>query len=304
MDWMRMYHEARTDGKLAVLTDSEFRVWFNLLLYSSEQETRGTIDAGNRFRLAAEVARGDEALLDVTINKLIKLEILAPCADGDSLLRFIQFRKRQYSKSSDEPEAVRERVRKYRERQRNAGNDDENACNDECNASVTPSNALDTDTDKPKDMCVPFEPEPHECDPADADEAAEPPPANQRNAYPADFERFWQAYPPNRRVRKKHAHKAWAAQQKRKQDERAPPEALIAAAERYAAECAAKGTEARYVMHPATFLGPNDPYADYLQPIEQAEAATAFDEDPDAYMARLRAEKGDMDEPQGGGRTA
>lgn len=69
-----------------------------------------------------------------------------------------------------------------------------------------------------------------------------------------EFDRFWHAYP--RRTAKPQARRAWERAVKR-----ASVEVILAGAERYAAECAALGTEDRYVAHPATWLN-NDRWDD------------------------------------------
>lgn len=136
MRWFRMYYEARTDNKLKHLDDSEFRVWFNLLCFAAEQEERGVIPAQNRYKLAVEVASGNEELLERTLDKLCKLDIISN--DGGTIA-FIHFKDRQYDKPSDYPEEVRERVRRHRGRKSSGETP--------CNAPVTPGNAIDTDTD-------------------------------------------------------------------------------------------------------------------------------------------------------------
>lgn len=112
MPWFRLYHEARSDAKLRLLADDEHRVWFDLLCFASEQETRGTIATGDdRFPLAVEVAHGDIDLLARTVSRLVKLRILT---DSGDRLTFLHFSDRQYDKPSDAPERVAERVTRHR----------------------------------------------------------------------------------------------------------------------------------------------------------------------------------------------
>jgi len=112
LPWFRLYHEARTDAKLAYLADDEHRVWFDLLCYAAEQSTRGTVHGVDMFLLAIETARGDAELLNRTIDKLVRFRIITLEA---STITFINFLSRQYDKPSDAPEAVRERVARHRE---------------------------------------------------------------------------------------------------------------------------------------------------------------------------------------------
>jgi len=111
--WIKMWTEARNDRKLDLLSDAQHRVWHNLLLYSAEQEVRGTFrDTGV---LAIEVARADQALLEGTISMCVKLQMLV--ADGEGGYVFRAFEARNAGKPSDTPDAVRERKRRQRERE-------------------------------------------------------------------------------------------------------------------------------------------------------------------------------------------
>ncbi len=111
MNWFRVYNDARNDAKLRTLSDTQFRVWFNLLCLASEQAERGIIVDYDLDLLAIEVAGGDDDLLRSTIKQLVRLRIL--CDDGSDL-SFIHFLERQYDKPSDYPQAVRERVTRHR----------------------------------------------------------------------------------------------------------------------------------------------------------------------------------------------
>ena len=86
------------------------------------------------------------------------------------------------------------------------------------------------------------------------------------NEYPADFEAFWQAYPKARRKEKRAAFKAWKTRLKQGKAKGLTPDKLITAARHYAAEMAAKGKEPEYIKLPKTFLGPNAPFEDYIDP--------------------------------------
>lgn len=112
MPWFRLYHEARSDAKLRLLADDEHRVWFDLLCFASEQETRGSVATGeDRFPLAVEVSHGDVDLLARTIARLVKLRIVT---DSGDRLTFLHFSDRQYDKPSATPERVAERVTRHR----------------------------------------------------------------------------------------------------------------------------------------------------------------------------------------------
>jgi len=78
------------------------------------------------------------------------------------------------------------------------------------------------------------------------------------NEYSADFEVFWASYP--RKVEKRKAFKTWNSTLKKG----AGPADLIVAAKAYAAEGERKGRAVEYIKHPATFLGPNEAWRDFI----------------------------------------
>lgn len=78
------------------------------------------------------------------------------------------------------------------------------------------------------------------------------------NTYSCAFEALWAAYP--RKKEKANAYKCYKA---RLADGFSEDE-LMTAVKRYADECKARGTEARYIKLGSTFLGPNTPFQDYI----------------------------------------
>ena len=144
MPWFKMYTEARTDAKLRTLTDAEHRVWFSLLCFASDQDTRGTISDYDEELLAIEVCNADGALLRVTLEKLTRLRIISM---QQNTITFCAFARRQHVKPSDTPERVKSRVAKHRAR---TNTDDVTPRN----THVTPRNALkrlDIDKEEDKD---------------------------------------------------------------------------------------------------------------------------------------------------------
>jgi hypothetical protein len=112
MPWFRMYSEARTDRKLDLLTDEEFRIWFNLLCMASENEAeRGTLVYDDLEELAIEVSRGDSEQLSHALSRLVTLKM---CDVTRDTITFCNFEKRQQRKPSDLPERTRDRKRKSR----------------------------------------------------------------------------------------------------------------------------------------------------------------------------------------------
>ena len=82
--------------------------------------------------------------------------------------------------------------------------------------------------------------------------------SDKKNTYSCAFEALWAAYP--RKKEKANAYKCYKA---RLADGFSEDE-LMTAVKRYADECKARRTEARYIKLGATFLSSNTPFADYL----------------------------------------
>ena len=145
MKWFRLYGEARNDAKLRALSDAQHRIWFNLLCYASEMETRGCINSVDRELLSVECAAGDVDLLNETLEKLIKLRIVTA---EDENVCFVNFMKRQYDKPSDTPARVSERVSRHRTKPETPEAERVTLSN----ANVTPKKRAysDTDTDSEK----------------------------------------------------------------------------------------------------------------------------------------------------------
>jgi hypothetical protein len=77
--------------------------------------------------------------------------------------------------------------------------------------------------------------------------------------YPDEFEEFWKVYP--RRIEKKKAFRNWQARIR----EGYSPSQLIEATKKYATKCETENTLERYIKHPATFLGPDKPFEEFLK---------------------------------------
>jgi hypothetical protein len=144
LPWLKLWHEARSDLKLRSLTDAQFRVWFSLLCFASEQPERGTILADDLGLLALEVSGGDIPLLDETLSRLVSLRIVTlvtqnvtcderrhiavtfsspKVTDRVTAVRhavtricFVNFEKRNEDVTAVGPMTGAERMRKYRDR--------------------------------------------------------------------------------------------------------------------------------------------------------------------------------------------
>jgi hypothetical protein len=142
-----MYYEARTDRKLATLSDHEFRVWFNLLCFAAEQDERGIIPESDDYMLGIEVGAVDGPDLRLILDKLERLRIVSRTPDWDAenegdedeygyqfgVVTFIHFDDRNHDKPSDHPDRVNERVKRHRQSKKESETPS--------NADVTPSNA-------------------------------------------------------------------------------------------------------------------------------------------------------------------
>lgn len=87
-------------------------------------------------------------------------------------------------------------------------------------------------------------------------------------AFEAEFETWWTLYP--RKKERKAALSKYQATRRRG----ATPEELLTAVTNYAAHVRREDTEERYIKHGATFLGPNEPWRDYLAGVPDGDVET------------------------------
>ncbi len=100
----------------------------------------------------------------------------------------------------------------------------------------------------------------------------------REDGYPEDFEAFWKPYP--RHDEKRGAYKNWCTRIK----EKVPKESLILAAENYGEHCQDQGTSKKYIKLAATFLGPQKPFEDWIEPQEDPEPD---DDEPESSRPNL-----------------
>ena len=81
----------------------------------------------------------------------------------------------------------------------------------------------------------------------------------KRHDYPTEFEAWWAIYP--RKVVKKAAAAKWKATLRKG----VTAAELLTAARNYADDCERRGRELEYIKHPATFLGPAEPWRDWAE---------------------------------------
>lgn len=151
--WIKLWTEARNDGKLRCLSDREHRIWFCLLCYSAEQAERGTI-RGTWKVLAAECANGDVEALRAAVTEMQSLQLVTcvTCNESEAEIVFPSFAKRQAKYPSEEKERVAERVAKHRaaKRLRQAA-----PRVTTCNEPVTSQNDSEVEVEREKEsVCV------------------------------------------------------------------------------------------------------------------------------------------------------
>lgn len=88
----------------------------------------------------------------------------------------------------------------------------------------------------------------------------------EREEYSSDFEKFWSLYP--KQIEKKKAYAAWNKTLKKE----AKPDDIIQACINYTKLCNQENKEPQFIKHAATFLGPNEPYKEFVKgcPIKPA----------------------------------
>lgn len=283
MPWFRMYHESRNDRKLDVLADDEFRVWHRLLCFASESAERGTVAADDRMLLAIEVARGDEALLERTIKRLIQLKILANDAHH---LTFINFVKRNYDKPSDTPQATAERKRKQRVKEREeAGQGRDTGVTDAVSRGVTPSHAIDTDTDvDPEEIQTQKERGTPPIPPTPIRPVAAPPDRPAKD--PPGFVAFWQAWP-----KKEGRAKALAAWKSLRMADGELDDILAAIPRQQSAKDWPRENW-RYCPLPATWLNQRRWEDEVPEPVPEGRALIGKDRERAEVMQRVLARRG------------
>jgi hypothetical protein len=268
MDWLRYHHNTPYDIKLTMIAKKAgvrrcemTAVWDCLLDYASQHLYRGCVDGIN-----LELIAFSQDIEIETVETIVKhLETNAVIVDGF----LTAWEARQVERERNEKTTSTERVRLYREKKKaeKQGNPTildktKPLCND-MKHRETPRNAPDKiRLDKNKDISYEIssvtafaetenyknhdlignQPE----KPSKASKSTKQSPENQPETtdrggmasdaktskpatYPPDFERFWNAYPSDRRREKPCALKAW-----RQALKQAPPEEIMAGLAEYA----------------------------------------------------------------------
>lgn len=148
MKWLKLWTEARNDGKLRALSDFEHRIWFRLLCYAAEQEPSGIVRASWKL-LAAECADGAVDPLQKAVTEMQSLQLVTcvTCNVSEVEITFPSFAKRQAKFPSDDKKRVAERVAKCR---RNKKMRQQSFLVTTCNEHVTARNDPEADIENKK----------------------------------------------------------------------------------------------------------------------------------------------------------
>ena len=181
LPWFRLYHEMIEDPKVGTLSDSEFRLWIELLCLACSSGGNGDTcytEEELNWKLRRNVS---ETLLKLFRNGLVKQSIVSKDEKTGTKTRetitITNWMKRQYSS-----DVSTDRVRKYRNKlQKKEGNVSETLLKRQCNG-------VDTDTDTDTDV---INTEINNSLLSDSGESDK----TKKIKYPDNFEKFWKSYP-------------------------------------------------------------------------------------------------------------
>jgi hypothetical protein len=127
--WIKLYTEILMDPKMGRLTDRQHRTCINLFLLAGQQERDGAVGSAADIAWQLHISEQDladdlDALADVGITE-----------ERDGEWYVARFMQRQERPPSDTPDAVTDRVQRFRSKQRNAN---ETPMKRPCNDPVTP----------------------------------------------------------------------------------------------------------------------------------------------------------------------
>ena len=233
--WLKLDSGIFGDEKISIIRampegDALFTLWIGLLCIGMRRESDLLYVAEGMVydsKSISKVLDIDEMVVAIGLKTFVGLGMISVLDDG--AIRITNFDNHQ---ALDKLETSRKlhavRQRKYRERQLESP---ESKVTRHVTSSVTPSDATDLDLDLDKDK-------------------------EKSPAYSAGFESLWTLYP--RKTNKKGAYKAYKA---RLRDGIEHGE-LERAVKGYLQ--ASKGTEEQYVLHGATFFGPNERWKEFM----------------------------------------
>jgi len=120
--WIKMWLEALDDPKLTKLSLAERGAWWGLLQLAGKCDTGGKLESGGEGLSMDDIAEAlhirtteDRQALESMIAKMVKRGSLI---HNGGVLRVVRWRERQRIPPSWQPEAVAERVRRFRQRKK------------------------------------------------------------------------------------------------------------------------------------------------------------------------------------------
>lgn len=210
-------------------SDAILIIWIKLLTLAGKCNASGYIYLTENIPytedMLAHKFRRSLNVVRLALQTFLNLQMIE--VDETQHLRIVNWEKHQNIEGLEKiREQTRKRVAEHREKKKLA--------NPDVTLQVTIGNALDKEEELDKEK-------------------------KKNTGYSPEFESFWSVYP--RKVSKKDAFKNWNTRLKSK----VAASDLIQAATNYSSVCKKRGTLPEYILHPATFLGPNEKYLDYLQ---------------------------------------
>lgn len=252
--WFKMYNDTPFDPKIRRLEPALRWGWVTILAVASKSrnwtEHHGDLLVAKNTPATiadlADAASIDEGSMSRLCHVLCHADMMQSVSReyGDEVLHVVRFADRNHRKSSDLPEATRARKRKSRAEQKDA------------ESGVGHADVTQMSRDKIKEVRGK----------SNNTLSSSVKDGKKHTDYTPEFESFWSVYPLHKSKGK--AFRCWQALLKKNWT----PDELIMAATRYAKECRRKGTIPKYILHGATFLGPDKHFEDFLgdAPVEES----------------------------------
>ncbi|UED72115.1 phage replisome organizer N-terminal domain-containing protein [Brevibacillus sp. HD3.3A] len=260
--WIKITTTMFDDEKIKLIrnlpeSDSILLTWIQLLVQAGKANASGSIILNERIPYSEEMlATIFDRPLNIIRLALNTFEQFGMINIENGVITISNWEKHQNVDGMEKiRELNRQRVANHRQKKKLLAE----GSNGTCNVTVTHGNALDIDKEidieKDKNKKI-------------------------TSGYTPEFESFWSVYP--KKISKKEAVKKWSTRLK----EKVEPETLIQAATNYAIECKKRGTSPEFIMHPSTFLGPNEKYADYISPPEPPTPQPPKKPDGDDFLTK------------------
>ncbi len=118
--WIKLWNEMQNDPKILALNDEQYRFWINALQMAGTLEKAGQLGTAEEIALVMRKPVGVTGRLLGYFQKqgMIACSSMSTPRSKPSVWTVVNFAKRQ-GKPSDQPAAIRERVRRHREKTSN-----------------------------------------------------------------------------------------------------------------------------------------------------------------------------------------